>query len=68
MKSLLDQRYRLSVGEYEAIEHERTDCIDSGDFVPTTDLGDGLYERRYRGRGLLVFRGIHDHYRQYAWS
>lgn len=68
VKSLLDQRYRLSVGEYEAIEHERTDCIDSGDFVPTTDLCDGLYERRYRGRGLLVFRGIHDHYRQYAWS
>ena len=68
LKFLLDQRYRLSVDEYEAIERERTDCIDSGDFVTTKDLCDGLYERRYQGRGLLVFQGIHDHYRQYAWS
>ena len=68
VRGLLDERYRLHVGEYEAIERERTDCVDSGDFVPTTDLCDGLYDRVYRGRGKLVFRGVHEHYRQYAWS
>ena len=68
VRGLLDERHQLTVGEYEAIEHERTDCVDCGDFVPTTEICDGLYDRAYRGRGKLVFRGIHDHYRQYGWS
>ncbi len=68
VRALLDSRHRLRVDEYEAIERERTDRVDCGDFEPTMDVCDHLYERRYAGRGLLVFRGVRDHYRQYAWS
>ena len=57
-----------SVAEYEAIEHERTAHIDHGEFETCTAGFGGWYERHYRGRGYLVFRGTREHYRQYEWS
>lgn len=66
--ALLDARYRLTVREYEDAERERTCYIDDGDFEPATDGFGGLYEKHYRGKGLLVFRGNKEHFRQYAWS
>jgi len=64
----LDERYALTVREYEDIERERTCWIDAGDFTPSTAGFDGWYDRRYRGKHLLEFRGIEDHYRKYGWS
>jgi len=64
----LDARYPLTVPEYEDIERERTNAIDCGDFAPSLGGFDGWYERHYRDRGYLVFRGCREHYRQYAWS
>jgi hydroxymethylglutaryl-CoA synthase len=63
---LLDDRYPLSVPEYEAVERERTSRIDEGDYE-TSRSGD-WYDRHYRGRGYLVFQGMREHYRQYGWS
>lgn len=64
----LDARRPVSVREYEAIERQRFDWIECGDYETMLEsLGD-WYERFYRGRGLLVFRGMSDFYRQYAWS
>ena len=54
--------------EYEDIERERTCWIDQGDFVPATDGFNGWYDKYYAGKGLLVFRGIEEHYRRYGWS
>lgn len=68
VRELLDQRRSVSVREYEDAERERACYIDAGDFEPSTDGHDGLYHRRYRGKGYLVFQGIKDHYRQYGWS
>jgi 3-hydroxy-3-methylglutaryl CoA synthase len=68
LPELLDARYRLSVAEYEAVEQERTGYIDLGDYEPRLDGLNGWYDRHYRGRELLVFRGMKDHYRQYGWS
>jgi 3-hydroxy-3-methylglutaryl CoA synthase len=66
--ALLDARKSLTVGEYEAVETVRTDQIDCGDFETKLDsLGD-WYERYYAGKDLLVFRGMQEFYRQYAWS
>lgn len=64
----LDARRRVTVDEYEAIERQRLAWADSGDYdVAGDSLGD-WYDRFYRDRGLLVFRGMTDFYRQYAWS
>lgn len=68
LQALLDARRPLSVREYEDCERERTCWLDQGDFVPCTDGFDDWYERHYRGKGLLVFQGISEHYRRYGWS
>ena len=66
--ALLDARCEVSVEEYEACEGVRASFIDEGDFEPPTDGLRGWYERRYAGRGLLVWKGAREHYRRYAWS
>jgi hydroxymethylglutaryl-CoA synthase len=65
---LLDDRYDLSVREYEEAERERTCYLDSGEFEPSTNGFGGWYDRHYRGKNYLVFQGIEDHYRRYGWS
>jgi hydroxymethylglutaryl-CoA synthase len=66
--SKLDERYQLTVREYEDIERERTCYIDEGDFEPCTAGFSDWYARRYKQKGLLVFQGIKEHYRCYRWS
>jgi 3-hydroxy-3-methylglutaryl CoA synthase len=68
LPTLLDARYECSVEEYEEVERARTRYIDCGDYEP--DLGglNGWYDRNYRDKGYLVFRGMRDYYRRYAWS
>ena len=65
---LLDERHPLTVRDYEDVERERTCWLDQGDFEPSLDGFGGWYDRHYRGKGKLVFRGIKEHYRCYGWS
>jgi len=64
----LDARRRLTVREYEAVEQRRTDLIDEGNYETVDGSLDGWYDRHYKGRGYLVYRGMQDYYRQYDWS
>ncbi len=64
----LDARRRVTIAEYEAIERQRTAWVESGDYDVPRDTPDGWYDRFYRGRRLLVFTGMAEYYRQYAWS
>jgi 3-hydroxy-3-methylglutaryl CoA synthase len=68
LPALLDARRMVSVAEYEAVEKARAAVIDSGDY--DTDLGvlADWYDLYYKDKGLLVFRGMQEYYRQYAWS
>lgn len=68
LADMLDERHPVSVEEYEDIERERTRYIDCGDYEPGLSGPTGWYDQHYRGRGYLVFRGMRDYYRQYAWS
>ncbi len=64
----LDARQRVSVAEYEAIEHLRSGVIDESDYeVAHTGL-DGLYDRVYAGKGRLVLDGVHGYQRAYRLS
>jgi hypothetical protein len=58
----------VSVETYEAVERERTRDIDCGDYEPGLDGLEDWYERHYQGRGYLIYRGMKDYYRRYAWS
>jgi 3-hydroxy-3-methylglutaryl CoA synthase len=68
LKQLLDGRRPVSVAEYEAVEKARSEMIDCGDFATEFDALSDWYELRYRGKQLLIFKGMQDYYRQYAWS
>jgi hydroxymethylglutaryl-CoA synthase len=65
---LLDARHAVSVETYEDVERERTRYIDCGDYEPVLAGLEDWYERHYQGKGYLVFRGMKDYYRRYAWS
>jgi 3-hydroxy-3-methylglutaryl CoA synthase len=63
---LLDARRDVSVQEYERIETRRTELVEQRDYaVPTSDA---WFDEYYRDKGRLVFLGVRDYYRQYAWS
>jgi 3-hydroxy-3-methylglutaryl CoA synthase len=68
LPALLDARLTISVPQYEAVEKARAAFVDCGDFAPDMQALDGWYEHHYEGRGLLVFHGMRDYYRQYGWS
>ncbi len=64
----LAARYDAGVRGYEEAERERTAFIDCGDYLTSRDGYDGLYEKRYAGRGRLVLRGVRDFERKYEDS
>ena len=71
LPALLDARRRVSVAEYEIrLKRARVEAIDRGDFCDQT--GDASFKagtnRYYRDKGLLIFKGMQEYYRQYAWS
>ncbi len=68
LQAHLDARRKLTVEEYERVERERDAHIGVAEFTPTWDIFGDWYERHYRGKNLLVLRGISDYYREYAWS
>jgi len=68
LHQLLDARRPISVNEYEAVEEARCAAIDKGDHrIDLNILGD-CYDLYYKDKGLLIFNGMQDYYRQYAWS
>ena len=68
----LNDRRVLSVDEYEAIEQQRTDQVDQGDFEPALDvlprLIESHYQSTYGDERRLLFRGCRKHIRQYTWA
>jgi len=68
LQAQLDARRPLTVEEYETVERERDASVGVAEFTPTWDILGDWYERFYRGKKLLVLRGVSEYYREYAWS
>jgi len=68
LPALLDARRMVSVAEYEAVEKARAAAIDKGDFATGLEAPAGWYQQYYKDKGLLIFKGMQEYYRQYAWS
>jgi hydroxymethylglutaryl-CoA synthase len=68
LKNLLDNRYKINVAQYEAMENAREQRIKEGDFTPDFTMADGLYDAAYQGKGLLVYTGSKGFYRSYKFS
>jgi hydroxymethylglutaryl-CoA synthase len=68
LQAQLDARRPLSVDEYETVEKERDAHVGVSHFTPTWNILGDWYDQFYRGKKLLVLRGIADYYREYDWS
>jgi hydroxymethylglutaryl-CoA synthase len=64
----LDARRRLSMAEYDACEQSITAATCARDYTPPADAVEGLLASHYLGRERLMFGGIRNYYREYAWS
>ena len=68
LKALIENRIKITVEDYEAMETQRELRIKEGDFTPNFDMVPGLYDKAYNGKGLLVYKGSKGFYREYAFS
>jgi len=68
LAELLANRFKINIVEYELLENERDRNRRLSTFKPDFDSIPGLYESKYRGKNLLVFKGATDYYREYEFS
>ncbi|MFI5141119.1 MAG: hydroxymethylglutaryl-CoA synthase family protein [Bacteroidia bacterium] len=68
LKALIENRYKITVAQYEAMEIDRERRIKEGDFTPDFDMVLGLYDAAFKGKGLLVYTGSKGYYRNYKFS
>ncbi|HKC68676.1 MAG TPA: hydroxymethylglutaryl-CoA synthase [Bacteroidia bacterium] len=68
LKALIENRYKVTVAQYEAMENDREKRIKEGDFTPNFDMVPGLYDAAFKGKGLLVYTGSKGYYRNYKFS
>ncbi|MBA3664830.1 MAG: hydroxymethylglutaryl-CoA synthase family protein [Bacteroidetes bacterium] len=68
LTDLINSRFPISVQHYEAMELAREQRIQSKDFTPDYYLIEGLFEKSYAGKGLLIYTGTKDYYRSYDFS
>ena len=68
LPAILQKRYKINVSQYEAMETDRERRIKEGDFVPNYNMVEGLYEKAYKGKGLLIYKGSKGYYRTYDFS
>ena len=68
LKELIENRYKITVKDYEAMETYREQRIKEGDFEPDYNMVPGLYDSAYKGKGLLIYKGSKGFYRTYGFS
>lgn len=68
IREYLDGRYALSVEQFDRLAAARTEH--AGKAMYTTDLNypPECFERNYRGKKRLIFKGVRDFIRQYDWA
>jgi len=68
LDGLIKNRIELSVAQYEYTETERTLRRQVSDYQPDFNFGDQIFEKAYKGKGLLIFTGTKNYYRSYEFS
>lgn len=68
LKELIENRYKITVKDYEAMETFREQRIKEGDFTPDYNMVPGLFDAAYKGKGLLIYTGSKGFYRTYEFS
>jgi hydroxymethylglutaryl-CoA synthase len=63
-----NSRIEVSVPEYEELEKIRDSYIENPNFVSDLSSGKDIFDRAYKGKGLLYLKEVKDYYRTYEWS
>lgn len=64
----LDARKELSIEEFDNLSRKRSSHADKKTFETEMNYPAGWYDKYYKGKGLLVFKGANDFIRKYEWS
>jgi 3-hydroxy-3-methylglutaryl CoA synthase len=64
----LKGRYELSIEEFDNLAKKRSSHAEKPTYITDLEYPEGWYNKYYKGRGLLVFRGSEDYIRKYEWS
>lgn len=68
LRQLIDNRFKITVKQYEEMELAREKRMQSREFTPDHNMVEGLYDAAYKGKGLLIYTGTKDYYRSYDFS
>jgi len=64
----LKARREISVEEFDHLSRLRSSHADKPTFETEMNYPKGWYDQYYKGKGLLIFKGIKDWIRKYEWS
>jgi hydroxymethylglutaryl-CoA synthase len=64
----LNARYQLNIEEFDFLASKRASYADKSTFETDLSYPSGWFEKYYKNKGLLIFRGSNDFIRKYEWS
>ena len=68
LTEIISKRVPINVQQYEVMEMAREERIKSKDYKPDYNIIKDLYDKAYKGKGLLIYKGTKDYYRSYDFS
>lgn len=64
----LNSRYELTIEEFDYLTQKRSSHADKQTYETDMNYPKGWYEKYYKDKGLLIFRGLEKFIRKYDWS
>jgi hydroxymethylglutaryl-CoA synthase len=64
----LKERYDLTIDEFDTLARKRSSHANRPTYDTDLEYPVGWYDRYYREKGLLIFKGAQDYIRKYDWS
>jgi len=64
----LNIRYQLTVDEFDNLSRKRSSHADQPTFETDMEYPKGWFNKYYKGKNLLIFKGAKDYIRKYEWS
>lgn len=64
----LNSRRQLNIDEFDHLAQLRSSHANKETFETEMNYPDGWYDKHYKGKGFLIFRGAKDFLRTYEWS
>jgi hydroxymethylglutaryl-CoA synthase len=64
----LNARYDLSIEQFDNLSRKRSAHAEKPTYRTDLNYPEGWYDKYYKGKNLLIFKGAKDYIRDYEWS